>query len=168
MRPLMCVVSTAILLLLSGACQRTAPDARAGVFPSCPDLAVNQSRWSRASMVVMYWPQLTGCVPCELPALRSLSQASIDSPDIQLILVLPAGAANVAQQLDVAWHASVVRLDKSSYQQQLTLTPLPRVEAWGRGGKLLLLKTVAPNLIQAAGLGDEVRWAKARALAAKR
>jgi hypothetical protein len=30
------------------------------------------------------------------------------------------------------------------------------------------LKTIPPNFIQAAGLGDEVRWAKARALAAKR
>lgn len=155
-------------MLLSGACQGSAPDARAGVFPSCRDLALNQSRWSGASMVVMYWPQVSGCVPCELPALRSLSQASIDSPDIQLVLVLPDGADNVAQKLDVAWPGSVVHLDRPSYQQQLTLTPLPRIEAWDRGGRLLLLKTVPPNLIQAANLGEEVRWAKARALAAKR
>jgi hypothetical protein len=116
----------------------------------------------------MYWPQVTGCVPCELPALRSLSQASIDSPDIQLVLVLPAGAANVAQKLDVAWRGSVVRLDQRSYQQQLTVTPLPRIEVWDRGGRLLLLKTVPPNVIQAANLGEEVRWAKARAFAAKK
>ncbi len=119
-------------------------------------------------MVVMYWPEVTGCVPCELPALRSLAQASIDSPDIHLVLVLPADAANVAQQLGVAWRGSVVRLDPRSYQQQLAVTPLPRIEVWDRGGRLLLLKTIPPNFIQAAGLGDEVRWAKARALAAKR
>jgi hypothetical protein len=116
----------------------------------------------------MYWPQISGCVPCELPALRSLSQASIDSPDIQLVLVLPAGADNVAQKLGVAWHGSVVRLDQRSYEQQLTVTPLPRIETWDRGGRLLLLKTVPPNLIQATNLGEEVRWAKARSLAAKR
>ena len=161
------VIAGTILLLLSGACHRTASDARAAVFPACRGLALSQTRWSGASMVVMYWPEVTGCVPCEVPALRSLAQASIDSPDIQLVLVVPAGAPNVAEQVGVAWPGPLVQLDRESYQQQLTLTPLPRIEAWDRAGRLLLLKTIPPNLLQAAALGNEVRWAKARASATK-
>lgn len=149
---------------LCAACGRTPADVRGQVFPSCRDLAVDQRQWSAATMVVIYWPQVRGCVPCELPALQSLSRASRESPDIQLLLVLPADASNPVQKLSVDWPGKIVRLDRRRYDEQVVLTPLPRIEVWDRGGRLLLLKTVPPNLDQAAALGDEVRWAKARAL----
>jgi hypothetical protein len=100
--------------------------------------------------------------------LESLSRASTESPDIRLTLVLPDGAANIADRMGVAWHGSVVRLDRRSYEQQVKSTPVPRVEVWDRGGRLLLLKTIPPNLMQAAALGDEVRWTKARATPANK
>lgn len=157
------VALTMISGLLAG-CHRGA-DARARVFPSSHDLAVQAGR-SGASMAVIYWPQVNGCVPCEKPALESLALLSAENPDIRLTLVLPEGATNIVDQLGVRWHGSVVRLDQRSYQKQNTLTPLPRVEVWDRGGRLLLLKSIPPNFVQAAALGDEVRWAKARALPA--
>ena len=159
-------MALAMIPCLLAGCHRRG-DARARVFPSSNALSI-EARPNGSSMAVIYWPQVYGCVPCERPALQSLSLASVQSPDIRLIMVLPEGAPNIADRVSVAWHGSIVRLDRRSYERQKTITPLPRVEVWDRGGQLLLLKSIPPNFVQAAALGDEVRWAKARATPASR
>jgi hypothetical protein len=149
-------------LVLAG-CGRGADDPRAKLFPASRELAINEQRRPSTVITVLYWPQMSGCVPCELPALRALAQAAAEQPDVQLVLVLPEQAINPAEKLGVPWPGSVVRLKTADYKKQIVVNPLPRVEVWDSAGQLLLLKTIPPNLVQAERVGDEVRWTKASA-----
>lgn len=142
------------------ACNR---DPRAKIFPSSPDLVVGEKHWPSATVVALYWPEVGECLPCEMPALRSLAQVSAENPDIQSVMVLPIGAENPANRLGIQWPGKVVALDMKAYSKQLGVTPRPRIEVWDREGRLLLMKAIPPNTVRAAALGDEVLWAKAKA-----
>ncbi len=157
------VAAFSLFLSALAACDRITPDARAKLFPPAPDLIVSQERWPSATLIVIFWPDVASCLPCDLPALRALANISAENRDTQLLLVLPAGAADPARKLGVHWPGTIVRLEHRAYKQQLVLTPLPRVEVWDRAGRLLLLKAIPPNLVQAEALGEEIHWARARA-----
>lgn len=139
-------------------------DSRARVFPRSSALTIDRARWSSATVVVMYWPDLSECRAFDSATLRSLAHVSEERSDIQLLLVLPAGADDLSAKLHIDWPGKVVWLDRRLYKRQTGLSPLPRLEVWDTSGKLLLLQTIPPNISEAENLGDRVRWLMARAV----
>lgn len=154
----------AFCLVASLICSACSHDPRAKVFPRSSALTIDRAHRPSATVVVMYWPDLSECRAFDSAILRSLAHASEERPDIQLLLVLPAGADDPSTKLHIDWPGKVVRLGRRLYKRQTVLSPLPRLEVWDTAGKLLLLQTIPPNLSEAENLGDRVRWIMARAV----
>lgn len=139
---------------------------RDALFPPLPAAAWSQAFPADASLHVLYWPA-GGCLPCDLPSMRALSELVLTHPEIAVVTVMPEGRPSPVSSVGMEWPGRVLALERKQYRQQMVLAPPPRIEVWDPQGQLLLLRSLPPNAVQAAAIGEEVLWAKALAKPAK-
>jgi len=135
---------------------------REKLYPPLPASVAAQAFPAGMALHVLYWPA-GGCQPCNLPAMRALSELVLAHPEISVTTVVPAGFPSPAVAVGVAWPGQEASLEVEAYRQQMVLAPIPRIEVWDPHGQVLLLRSLPPNAVQAAALGDEILWAKALA-----
>lgn len=156
------------LFLLSVACAPHAGDGRhprERLFPPLPASVAARAFPAGMALHVLYWPA-GGCQSCNLPATRALSELVLARPDISVTIVVPDGFPLPAASAGIDWPGEVATLELEAYRRQMDLAPLPRLEVWDPQGQLLLLRSLPPNAVQAAAIGDEIVWAKAMAKSA--
>lgn len=150
------------LVLLAAAGCAGADHRREVLFGLDGDDPVQRHLAEPARLSVVYWPAIEGCGPCELGVVRTLEevQAAFGADTRVLTVVPPALGARFAERNRLEWPGTVVELDRSRYDQQRALGPLPRVEVWSAAGELLLLRSLPANLAAGNLLADEILWCR--------
>lgn len=155
------VAAVVPLVLLMLACAGS-DHRRAALFGLDGDDPVQRHLAEPARLSVVYWPAVDGCGPCELGVVRALAEVEGEfGADTRVLTVVPPALGDrFAERHRLEWPGTVVELDRSRYDEQRALAPLPRVEVWSAAGELLLLRSLPANLAAGKLLAEEVLWCR--------
>lgn len=140
-----------------GAAPETPCGRRKRLFEASSSPVLEQVLCGHSEWVLLYWPAVNSC-DASAQAVVAALRGFVPKDPLEVVTVLPEGAPEGKARIGSSEAGRVVRVAGPVFQGVLKETPLPRVELWWRGRKLLLLKTLASSPSEAERLVEEVRW----------
>jgi hypothetical protein len=123
-------------------------------------------RGTQASLQIVFVPDLHGCAPQQVEAIAALQKFETSFSDAKVVTALAFADREARSLLGHALPGERLVTSRQRIATGGMRLPIPRVEAWGPGGELLLLKQISFP-IDRKDLFHELEWLRANSKASR-